>query len=327
MRPVVDRRHPIRSFRTGRTDACHGPLPAGSLSLISNVKKGSPPTLGPSVSSVLVSNEWNGGEVTSLAVAALSPSLRYDLDLVPIPMADRLRFIPSSGATTLTDALPPSSLLLSLSHHVPQTATALTFAACSGLAAAYVAPTGFAGSRVAAQTRSSASLMRMDASGLIGADVETGGVFDPAGLSKKSDADLYKFRCAELKHGRVAMLAVLGFIATGAGFHLPDPVFSGTKPLDVLSGLAESRPLALIQIVAAITWIELVAGKQDPSKDPGDVGSFGDNFKPADPEEYAALQLKELKNGRLAMLASMGLIVQELITGENIVDQLSKGIF
>ena len=149
--------------------------------------------------------------------------------------------------------------------------------------------------------------------------------FDPLGFTRAFDVKW--MREAELKHGRVAMLAVLGFIATGAGFHLPDPVFSGTKPLDVLSGLAESRPLALIQIVAAITWIELVAGKQDPSKDPGDVGSFGDNFKPADPEEYAALQLKELKNGRLAMLASMGLIVQELITGENIVDQLSKGIF
>jgi hypothetical protein len=120
---------------------------------------------------------------------------------------------------------------------------------------------------------------------------------------------------------------MLGFLATGAGFHLPDPVFSGSKPLDVLSSLAETRPLALIQIVAAIAWIELVAGKQDPSKDAGDVGNFGDNFKPSDPAEYEALQLKELKNGRLAMLGSIALIVQELITGQNIVEQLSSGIF
>lgn len=39
------------------------------------------------------------------------------------------------------------------------------------------------------------------------------GFFDPLGLSKgKSPAELKKFREAELKHGRVAMLATLGFV-------------------------------------------------------------------------------------------------------------------
>ncbi|KAM3568354.1 hypothetical protein VYU27_009525 [Nannochloropsis oceanica] len=35
--------------------------------------------------------------------------------------------------------------------------------------------------------------------------------------------------------------------------------------------------------------------------------------------------MKELKNGRLAMIASMGLLVQELVTGQGIWEQLSSG--
>jgi len=41
---------------------------------------------------------------------------------------------------------------------------------------------------------------------LIGADVETGGVWDPLGLSK-DEASLYRNRATELKQGRVAMVS------------------------------------------------------------------------------------------------------------------------
>ncbi len=44
---------------------------------------------------------------------------------------------------------------------------------------------------------------------MLGADVETGGVFDPLGLAK-DESTLYRSRLIELKHGRVAMLACLG---------------------------------------------------------------------------------------------------------------------
>lgn len=46
---------------------------------------------------------------------------------------------------------------------------------------------------------------------MLGADVETDGVFDPLGFGK-DDASLFRRRAVELKHGRVAMLAVTGYL-------------------------------------------------------------------------------------------------------------------
>ena len=92
--------------------------------------------------------------------------------------------------------------------------------------------------------------------------------------------------------------------------HLPDEVFSNPRPLAALNQLLAERPLAVLQIVLFITGIELTAGKQDPEKAPGQLGRFGEAFKPEGEDEMAAVQLKELKNGRLAMVAIIGQWVQ-----------------
>lgn len=48
------------------------------------------------------------------------------------------------------------------------------------------------------------------------------GKFDPLGLALVgSEETLNWFRAAELKHGRVAMLASTGFIVQAAGMHFP----------------------------------------------------------------------------------------------------------
>ena len=87
-------------------------------------------------------------------------------------------------------------------------------------------------------------------------------------------------------------------------------MFSNPRPLGALNQLLAERPLAVLQIVLFITGIELTAGKQDPEKAPGQLGRFGEAFKPEGEEEMAATQLKELKNGRLAMIAIIGQWVQ-----------------
>jgi light-harvesting complex I chlorophyll a/b binding protein 1 len=154
----------------------------------------------------------------------------------------------------------------------------------------------------------------MSAEDMIGTDVETNGLFDPLGFSKDEGA-LYRYRMVELKHGRVAMLATLGVLVQ-AYTHLPDAVFNNPRPIAALQQVWAERPLAVIQIALAVTLLEVTAGAQDPSKAPGDIGRFGDAFKPDDADELAELQTKELKNGRLAMIAFTGMQVQEALTGQ-----------
>jgi hypothetical protein len=47
---------------------------------------------------------------------------------------------------------------------------------------------------------------------------------------------------------------------------------------------------------------------------PGDIGFDPLGLKPTDPKEFADIQTKELNNGRLAMIAAIGMIGQELVT-------------
>lgn len=48
---------------------------------------------------------------------------------------------------------------------------------------------------------------------LVGADIETGGPFDPLGFGRNCPPEQMKwYRAAELKHGRVCMLATFGQI-------------------------------------------------------------------------------------------------------------------
>ena len=102
-------------------------------------------------------------------------------------------------------------------------------------------------------------------------------------------------------------------------------MFSNPRPLGALGQLLSERPFAVLQIVLAITFIEVTSGKQDPELAPGQIGRFGEAFKPEGEEEMAATQLRELKNGRLAMVAIIGQWVQELLTGQGPIEQITAG--
>ena len=184
-------------------------------------------------------------------------------------------------------------------------------ALASLLAVAAFAPMG----RTAARN----SAISMDI-GLIGASAPVG-FFDPLGLSKgKSEETLAWYRAAELKHGRVCMVAALGlwFAPSNAKFHwVPDTLFEEQGGLSALNKVSSERPEAVLQILTAIAAVEVLSLFRAPSGAAGDLGWDPLDFKTKYPDQ-AAMQLRELKNGRLAMIMTWGILAQEYVNGKGI---------
>lgn len=58
---------------------------------------------------------------------------------------------------------------------------------------------------------------------------------------------------------------------------------------------------------------------------PGDLGFDPLNLRPSDSEAWEKVQLRELKNGRLAMLASAGMLYTEFLTGNGVLEAYKIG--
>jgi len=142
--------------------------------------------------------------------------------------------------------------------------------------------------------------------------------FDPLGLSEIDDLgiDLYWLREAEIKHGRVAMLAATGVIWVEAFGPLPGwPEADGRSQMDVFWDAMEEHPNAIvaallfITIIEVITGIGITAGRASGERIPGDF-----KLNPLEFEITEELKLKEIKHCRLAMWAVMGQIGAGLTT-------------
>lgn len=141
------------------------------------------------------------------------------------------------------------------------------------------------------------------------------GFFDPLGLSKgKDDATMKYYREAELKHGRVAMAACLGWYLNAGGVH---PAFNSALPNDPLKAMVELPAVGWLQFVlgcGAIEWLGQQI-KERPGYEPGDLlgaAYWVDNSDAG----WVDYQNKELSNGRLAMLAITGIIYQDVFVGD-----------
>lgn len=141
------------------------------------------------------------------------------------------------------------------------------------------------------------------------------GFFDPLGLSKgKDDATMKYYREAELKHGRVAMAACLGWYLNAGGVH---PAFNSALSNDPLKAMVELPAVGWVQFVLGCGAIEWLAQqiKERPGYNPGDLLGAAYWVDNSD-EGWVQYQNKELNNGRLAMLAITGMIYQDTFTGE-----------
>ena len=141
------------------------------------------------------------------------------------------------------------------------------------------------------------------------------GFFDPLGLSKgKDEATLKYYREAELKHGRVAMAACLGWYLNAGGVH---PAFNSALSNDPLKAMVELPMVGWVQFVLGCGAIEWLAQqiKERPGYNPGDLLGAAYWVDNSD-EGWVQYQNKELNNGRLAMLAITGMVYQDVFTGE-----------
>eukprot|EP00403_Amphidinium_massartii_P031983 CAMPEP_0178435242 /NCGR_PEP_ID=MMETSP0689_2-20121128/33829_1 /TAXON_ID=160604 /ORGANISM="Amphidinium massartii, Strain CS-259" /LENGTH=242 /DNA_ID=CAMNT_0020057313 /DNA_START=62 /DNA_END=786 /DNA_ORIENTATION=+ len=131
--------------------------------------------------------------------------------------------------------------------------------------------------------------------------------WDPAGLTKgKTDEELLQLRAAELKHGRVAMLAVFGWFTHASGYHyLGDLWLKGKcsgNPLEAFTQLSMLGVWQMVFFIACLEWLTLVPCPP-PKEAPWDVLGMCDVLEEDTPENpkagYNNLKMQELNNGRL----------------------------
>jgi light-harvesting complex I chlorophyll a/b binding protein 1 len=143
--------------------------------------------------------------------------------------------------------------------------------------------------------------------------------FDPLNLAAAYPPFVPFFREAELRHGRTAMLAVLGFVATDF-MRLPGEMYSFDsipKTIDIHDALLKTGPMYQLLLWIGL-WDVLVTAPSikalgEGFREPGDFGWRW--FAPESKEGFDVKRDAELKNGRLAMIAVGGIATQSIVTG------------
>jgi hypothetical protein len=130
--------------------------------------------------------------------------------------------------------------------------------------------------------------------------------FDPLGIA--TDTNFARLREAELKHGRVAMVAIMGLYVP----KIPvKGLLEACKSTRLLSSIQEVSGGQYVQILLVCGILEtLILVQRNPEDLPGDYGTgyFGIRNKGANERSLVS----ELENGRLAMLSMLILLVEEL---------------
>ena len=200
----------------------------------------------------------------------------------------------------------------------------LTLALALTGASALVAP---AAPRAATALKAEAAEVKaadevFDYSSIAGGESGLGGRydFDPMNFAGRYPGMVPWFREAELKHGRMCMLASIGMVVPSF-VRVPGEQFQGSyigwEAHDrlVASG-SLGQILLFVGLAETLGGIPAVVATMKGERAPGDF-EFGATFKPTDEKELKRKQLAELKNGRLAMLAFSGQVTQAVLTGHD----------
>jgi hypothetical protein len=140
----------------------------------------------------------------------------------------------------------------------------------------------------------------------------------PQWESTEGISTLYWMREAELKHSRVAMLAIVGWLATDNGFRFPGDQFSvanvpdSFNAHDILVGQGSMAFMLLavgfVEFCSSAVLVQVSKGELE--RDAGDFSLGLDRLKNKSPEFIFDMKTKEINNGRLAMLAFGGISTQ-----------------
>lgn len=174
--------------------------------------------------------------------------------------------------------------------------------------------------------------------------------YDPLELSTTTiygdtqEATIGWLRHAEIKHGRVAMAAFVGYIVQSNGIHFPWPISTDGTPFPSDAGsppeqwdaLSDAAKWQIILAVGFLEWFSEAAGTHYMRGGrPGDYPRFDEHsellphpapFNLFDPfnnmkmdqrseESKAEGLIKEINNGRLAMIGIMGFLAEQKVDG------------
>jgi hypothetical protein len=147
------------------------------------------------------------------------------------------------------------------------------------------------------------------------------GYFDPLGFAKnKPQHELVKLREAELKHCRWGMISAVAIPVTELVTH--------QQAIHVLDDANSVTLTAFTGLVAASELQSMLLGWENPFTNSSNYFLMKDNYQPGDlgfnvkrtflGNNEIFMSNAELNNGRLAMIGSIGMIVQELVSNKPI---------
>jgi len=163
------------------------------------------------------------------------------------------------------------------------------------------------------------------------------GFWDPADLVSlenlflgkivnKNSVDRFRwYREAEIKHGRVAMMAAIGSVFQ---HYIHFNIFFSDVPNGLKALDAEAGANGFLLLVIATGLLEVKFWRLDRAKEAGDFNDplglakqVTENFKHTTAFSLADFKNYEINNGRLAMFMAVGILAAECYTGLDAVQQ------
>merc|ERR1719313_3170190 len=173
---------------------------------------------------------------------------------------------------------------------------------------------------VAAQRNAAISMKRSEALPFMEEPAHLAGMvgnvgFDPMGLS--TPQNIGWMREAELKHGRMCMLAWVGYVAVDLGLRFPGAKYAALTSFTAHEACAKQELFLLFLWVGTFETIgfsQIYSMMLDPSstRQAGDFGFDPLKLLPGNEEQY---KLAELTHGRAAMLAFSAVVTQSALPG------------